>query len=455
MSFSAWFRRWFRKPRREIGAGDAAQASGPPLREFVYLDEVSLRSLLSSQRGEMTDSTSEESVDSREAEVSAGLGANPGGLAKAELGSRYGTSNSNSIQTSRKATVQSWFREFHRLPGLRLVEPTRPKAPAADIELLKSVADTSLVVRSSHLRRGALVEFRVKLKADPVLRLGTMVSEFSAMAEEYPEMFSAQNGLATLRDVQPINKILQRLLAGLIPIRAKAIDYSVVVIDGTEYVVHTELIQGLDVEQRSLEIVGVTEHLAYWKDIRRVLFSEAEFTLLGRVARDGLDDTWTPVKLADLFSDLVPGLVDQINAASRAPFDAPQLAAPIPIVESQLGKALRAYADALLEESGNKLSNKKREVVEARITILETRGQSVSDQRAAFRELKDLFGELAKVELSPARDLELREAARSASGLSLFPVLASRVTSPIAPGLSAPIHSGPRLLDVEVIAIYW
>lgn len=455
MRIISWLKRQFKRPKRGRRGGFASPNSLPPLREFVYLDEASLRSLLSSQLGEMTDSTSEESMEVLEAEVSAALAANPA-LAKAELSSRFQTSNSSTIQTSRKATVQSWFREFHSLPGLRLIETTKPKAAADDLEVLRSTDDTSLFVGSSSLRRGALVEFRVRLKADPVFHLETMISEFSSMADDYPDMFSGANGLSTLRAVQPINKILQRLLAGLIPIRAEAVDYSVVVIDGVEYVVHDELVQGLDLRLRPLEIVGVTEHLAYWKDIRRVLFSDAEFTLLGRVARDGLDDTWTPVKLADLFRELVPGLVEQINTASLVPFGTPRLAAPVASAETQLGDALRAYTNALVAESGNNLSETERGMVEARVAVLAKRVSSVSDQRAAFRELKGLLHDLGRVEVSPERDLELRESSRATSGLSLFPVLAtSTAKPPAAMPIDAPDRVGARLLDVEVIAVYW
>lgn len=450
-----WLKRCFDRPRRVIEGGAGSSSPPLPLREFAYLDEVSLRSLLSSQKGEMTDSTSEQSSEALEAEVSAAIGAHPGLVAKAELASRFQTTNSSTIQTSRKATVQSWFRDFHRIRGIRLIEPTAPQAPASDLEALKTTADAALFTESSALRRGALVEFRVRLKADPVFHLGTMVSEFSAMAEDYPDMFAADDGLANLRQVQPINKVLQRLLAGLIPIRAQALDYSVVVIDEVEYVVHKDLVTGLDLKQRPLEIVGVTEHLAYWKDIRRVLFSDAEFTLLGRVARDGLDDTWTPVKLADLFSDLVPDLVNQINAASQVPFGRPQLVAPVVSAETALGAALRTYADALLEESGKKLSRAKRDVLADRVTALERRSSSVTDQRAAFRELKVLLGTLGKVEVSAERDLELREAARAASGLSLFPSLTP--AGPTAAVVAQPPNpkDGPRLLDVEVVAVYW
>jgi hypothetical protein len=323
---------------------------------------------------------------------------------------------------------------------------------------LASIKNTSLIVRSDALRRGSLVEFKVKLKADPVFHLGTMLSEISAMAEDYPDMFVAGNGLETLRQAQPVNKILQRLLAGLIPIRAETVDYSVVTLDGDEHVVHSKLLEGLDIEKQPLEIVGVTEHLAYWKDIRRVLFSDTEFTLMGRVARDSLDDTWTPVKLADLFHEVVPDLVHQINSASRAPFGAPQLVVP-PVggPESKLAKALRQYADSLLAESGKELTELDSQRVTAQIADLKARNSSMSDQCAAFRNVKELLSQLVNVVTEPERDLELREAARASAGLGLFPALNSMNMVSAKPSSTDPVDSstGKRLLDVEVIAIYW
>ena len=95
----------------------------PPgeLREFVYLDEVSLRSLLSSQKGEITDGVSDQVARSREAEIGAVVNASVATVGGAEVTSRFQTSNSSTLQTSRKATVQSWFRELHQRADIRLI----------------------------------------------------------------------------------------------------------------------------------------------------------------------------------------------------------------------------------------------------------------------------------------------------------------------------------------------
>lgn len=454
MSASSWWRRLFRKKPETLPNQTTADPKRPDLREFVYLDEVSLLSLLSSQNGEVTDSKSEQASEGSDASIEATAGVNPGVIAKAEITSRYQTNNSSTIQTSRKATVQSRFRDLHVIDGLRIIEPVLVDAPAKDIESLKKTDTLSKLAPAAELQRGKLVELRVRLAADPVFHLGTMVSEFTSMAEDYPDMFAAEGGLATLQEVQPINKILKRLLAGLVPIRAVAVDYVVVEIDGVEYVAHKNLIEGLKLKNRPLEIVGVTEQEAYWKDLRRVLFSEAEFTVLARISHSGLQNSWTPVKLADLFTDVAPDLVEQINAAGRVPFGStsskPSESAP----DTKLAAALSRYVDSLLSEVGKSLESDQKEAVDQSIGELKTRSATVSDQTSAFAMLTKYALELVGGEIDSARALELRTAAREAVGLSLFPT--ANLLSQVTP--TAPIPKGedePLLLDVEFVAIYW
>ncbi|EYT56398.1 hypothetical protein H490_0102395 [Leucobacter sp. UCD-THU] len=444
----------FHWKRRDVSTGTKSDLTGDVLREFVYLDEVSVRSLLSSQKGGVTDSTSEQKTSGRQAEIEGSVSVEPGFLTKAEVTSRYQTSNSSTVQTSRKATVQSWFRELLAIPDLRFIQPVKIDSPVDDPAKIKQEGNQSRASRSLDFQRGSVVEFRVKLSADPVFHLGTMVSEFTGMAEDYPEMFAADNGLATLREVQPINKILQRLLAGLIPIRAEAIDYSVVEIDGEEFVVHNDLLTDLELDRKPLVIVGVTEHLAYWKDLRRVLFSDAEFTVLCRVSRDGLQRTWTPVKLADLFRPLVPKLVDQINAAGRVPFVSRQTSAAAAPVNEKMVEALSNYKTALLGESDAQLNAEQSAEIELEIAALQERAGSAYEQRTAFALLREKIRSMSGVDVEASTDLELREQARQASGLPLLPLQTSSIVQAQA-STAVPDIPDERLLDVDVIAIYW
>jgi hypothetical protein len=452
MSFAQRVTSLFRR-KKTVTEQHTPRAIAAPLREFVYLDEVSLRSLLSSQTGEMTEGVSEQSGEAREAEIAAIVGANAGIVAKAEASSRFQTTNSSSIQTSRKATVQSWFRELHDIDGLRLIEPPESVTPSEDTASLLQRDDPSTVVKSQDLKRGALVEFRVTLSADPVFHLGTMLSEFTSMADDYPGMFAASGSLAVIEEVQPVNKILQRLLAGLIPIRAVAVDYVVVEVNGAEYVVHRDSVQRLALTSRPLAIVGVTDHLAYWKDIRRVLFSGTDFTMLCRISRSELQDTWTPVKLADLFRDVVPNLVGQINAAGLVPFGASTVAASNQ-ADQQLAEALRSYRDLVLEHAGSELSDDSAQAIDVLIGKLRIRSQTASEQRSAFAVLLNALREHVEIVLKPNKDARFRDFARMSSGLPLFPAK-GLAAQPVPTAPSRVDSEAPRLLDVEVIAIYW
>jgi hypothetical protein len=448
-----FWRRWRNKPKR-VSDNQDSNSSPRELREFVYLDEVSLRSLLSSMTGDLREGRSSEAAHELQAEVAASLEVKNPVVGGAGLSSRFQTTNSSTIQTSRKATVQSWFRDFRAMPNLRLVEVAKPMAPALDIDSLMSTTDTSLLIAADNLARGELVEFRVQLAADPVYRLSTMFSEFAGMAEDYPEMFAAGNALDSLGEAGPVNKVLERLLAGLVPLRALSVDYRVITVEQREYIVHESLISNLDIASEPLSIVGLTEHLAYWKDLRRVLFSNAEFTLLGRVSRTGLHESWTPVKLVDLFQELVPDLAAQINSASLISATGRSAAKKRTGHEEALAKALRIYAASLCDRSGCGVDCVENDDVAKLILTLSERSASASGQRSAFSELRARLDEHGSYSLNSDDDLLLRDAARIASHLPLFPSLDPR---PEESAVSPPTDSNGsnRLADVEIIAIYW
>ena len=94
--------------------------------------------------------------------------------------------------------------------------------------------------------------------------------------------------------------------------------------------------------------------------------------------------------------------------------------------------------------------------LERLIDAVRDRTSSISDQRTAFARIGQWVSQATDVELAPVKDLALRERARVESGLSLFPALA-------APDRDSAVSVEPlvlerdetRILDVEIIAIYW
>ncbi|HBV09062.1 hypothetical protein ACFO7V_09885 [Glutamicibacter bergerei] len=451
------FRDWRLTRRRK---NDAAQIKMKlPLREFVYLDAVSLQSLLVSQTDTIPEAITQTISRAGEAELfgsaSASAGSGLVGKAESQMSARYQTSNSDSTQSSRKAVIQTLFKQLREQPlEFKLSSPDQ-------VDALKEASDirdaaANVAAAASSFVRGDLIEVEVVLAVDPVFKLGAMMNEWSAMADEYPAMFSSQGTLGFLRESEPIMKVLDRFLTGLIPIRATAVNYVVAIIDGTEFVVHKDAVATLELETQPLFVTGVMEHLGFWKDIRRVLFSDARFTILSRVARDGLHDKWTPVKLADLFSEVAPDFVDRINAIRSPTADSGE-SVTTQVQNLALAKALTHYALAISPNDASWSSGQLQEFV-ALAAQLSTGATDAVAQREAF----DLVREQVMTQLgtkmpSPDDDLKARQDARSATHLELLPQSQVILAPASAPSPAATEQDGisGRIIDTEVIAIYW
>lgn len=116
-------------------------------REFVYLDEVSVYSLLASRKGAIVTEFTESQTASLNSEVGSSMG---GGFRgdQSRGKSRVETAQSRTSQVLRKAIVQTSFKELHDLerPGLGL-------AGARDKSETPNVRSHSDLERDLELRR--------------------------------------------------------------------------------------------------------------------------------------------------------------------------------------------------------------------------------------------------------------------------------------------------------------
>lgn len=464
---SARFKAWWRHPIRETKNWNARRKASKtseanrghlPLREFLYLDAVSLHSLLVSQNATIPESVSQAISRSDEAEINGTVALKAGsdlvGFASAESSTRYQTSNSNSTQSSRKAVIQTLFKELRELPlDFKLAtDSTAPRA-ANDVQEL-TLSGQAGVTSAAEFTRGTLVEVEVELAVDPVFKLGTMMTEWTAMADDFPQMFGNGGLIEFLRGAEPIMKVLDRFLAGLIPIRATATDYVVAEIGDAEYIVHRSALGELSVPTRPLQIVGVTEHIGYWRDIRRVLFSSAKVTLLCRVARDGLQTKWTPVKLADLFSEVAPGFVDMINAVEAPSAESTQASPTFQGLAGSFSPTLLAYKDALIPADAE-WTPEADAILHEKITTLAEGATDAASQRVAFDSVRNFItGTLGLDAAASDDDQRARGAARRTAGMTVLPktvdILAGSDTAK-----TDQTSADVGLLDTEIIAIYW
>ena len=468
MGIRTWrLRLWWKRALRRIWW--RLQSEVPPLREFVYVDEVSIYSLMSSRVGALPTEFTETQTAATKLSNTASLGVERLPLTLA-MSSAQEDSSSSSSQVIKKSTVQTTFREFYSYERPRLiltpsdvVNQGKRRPTLHDLRDLEAAADADLdstwVVGTDSLQRGRLFEVDVKLSTNRLFKFSTIFSTLADIISDTPELFpgvlDAQFGTA-----RSVNRVLNRLLVGLIPLEATVIDYFVIQGDAREYVVHASMLPEpalASMPTRPLIVAGVTEQGLYWRDIRRILFAERTFRIFGRIAETGLVETWRPVKLAEVLTDAVPNLTRDLDQGARTALaafgttDSPNNSAGDE--EERVEQALGIYAERLGREVGAK---NNASVLPVWPRPLEGYGSMVdiNSRRAAFAPVTDWYAEnYDTTALGANRVAQLRTEALAEAGFDergrLVPV--GEVDMPQPPNSD----NASLLLESEIVAIYW
>lgn len=453
---------WDRLKRKQQQALPApeSEAERGDLREFVYIDDVSVQSLLASRIGAIaTDYTdSDTSGTKRTREANAGLKHGPlnaGGKARRE------ESAGTTAQVVRKSNAQARFKQLldAELEGLLLratppvVLPETAESPPGghvvpSFEQMREQHQRH-VVAVADIRRGGMFELDIELEAEPIYGVSVAIASLIALFEQTPEMVP-EDDRDNIRQVSAVAKMLDQLLAGLVPVRGRAVDYQVLRRGDGDYVIHNSLVAQLTDDERGalepLVVVGVAEQELFWKDLRRVLFAGHRYTVLARVAVDALPSFWQPIKLVDLVKQVSPELADMLGSASTEVLaslgDTTELART-DSERTQSQRALDRYRELLAGELGVELA-------EAESRCQDLAGAAVHLDREAFRDVAQAVTErlTARSEDVPARE-RLSTLRDEAWRSSLQPEESQRKpeTSPRA-GIE-------RYLNAEFVAIYW
>lgn len=439
--------KWHPKHRRRIAAPKPPVS---PLREFVYLDEVSLKSLLVSQQGELATEFTDQNVLVEQAEVSSKISAAPKGMG-AELGSRFQSTSTQGRQTLRKSVAQSQFKTLLELDSVDIRFRTNEQREAPiSLENLQQADETAHSVAVNRLKRGDLVELEVELTADPIYRFNLTMAELSDLATKYPEMMNTPGAADVMEQMGPVSKMLEHLLVGLVPIRARCLNLALLEHDGNSHVIRRSDAEALGLLTQPIDVVGVTDLDQYWKDVRRVLFAHGSFKMLCRVARDGLHEDWAPVKGAEVLSEIAPQFPGLLEAAGRTEYGIPKDTRAEKQREALIN-ALRLFAHEILGLSSPSRPWEDCDGLDELIVAQGDRASSASGQREAFDAVAELLTRTVQVLPSPVQLQEFRASARESAKLrfSLNQIPVESVESTQKP-------RGPeKLLDVEIVAIYW
>jgi hypothetical protein len=450
------FRRWLRRKRWEH-QGNAV------LREFVYLDEVSVYSLLASRSGPVATEFTQTESESLKDESTSGLAVNAGAV-KGELGSRLEGTQTVGAQVVRKASAQARFKQLlddEQDEMLLRAEPRTKRPKVRDVTALSRLAadgkSRDWVLDAPQLRRGDLLELEVELAAEEIYGVSQTMSSLLSILQEDPQAFGVGNSDA-LRYGVLMTRVLDALLVGLVPIRARVVSHMVLCHGSNELLVRKELLQDVDTAElgenglRPLYVVGVTEIGLFWKDVRRILFSRNRYLTLFRLGQDGLPGDWTPIKLIDVLSDVMPSVAAQLDSTGRGLLAALRESQSTEGQKSraeQMNHALLLFADALA--SGD-----------VQVTIDDLAGAGLLlepqmpfvDTTEGRREIFATAMKWLAGHTETPIDAERAALARSEAVLEAFYIQGPASESG-AVGGGAPAGPDGPCLDSEIIAVYW
>jgi hypothetical protein len=182
-------------------------------REFVYLDEVSVTSLVAARHGSIAETFKNTHSETAGAETTSQI-STPANTHTPGLGlsSRMTSSRTTTQEVVRRAVVQGTFRSLRISDSdLKLsVEDqqarTRPRPAKTETELarkLKKLSEKRRAVRVSDLKRGDVVELRVQLSADRTYQFTAAATSMLDMMKGRSTMFGISESqlaeISTLR----------------------------------------------------------------------------------------------------------------------------------------------------------------------------------------------------------------------------------------------------------------
>ena len=255
--------------------------------------------------------------------------------------------------------------------------------------------------------------------------------------------------------------LLDGMLVGLVPIRGRLRDYDCVNIGGKEVLVHRSLLNQMEdraqLQTQAVFVVGVAQRDLFWKDIRRVLFSRAPYTLYCRLATSGLTDTWNPVKFADLLTDIAPSFGEMVQKFSEEARLAMKTL-PGDLHENQgqdagrESEVIRHYTELLTEHHGTTLKPDTLDDLVLNTPREEGWLDSVDGRRPVFAHVTSRIDSELGVETSSDVAYELRDAAVNSRVSNGTPAM--QIPKSID-GRTSLVARQEKFLDAEIVAIYW
>jgi hypothetical protein len=268
------------------------------LREFVYLDEISVRSLLASTgEGGIVSETVDEEMRRRRSGSSVGSAVSAGPSSVNAKLSEEREYQRTTVETRNYDLIQSKFTKLYKSD---VVEKKLSLDQIPDEDEL--VDDPFSGLATSELARGDVVELRVNISANLLFRLYQTIDYFA-------DAFESQIDSET----EDMLELIGSSLGNRIPVVGKAVDYKVVEKEDEKIVkCSAELGNDETEDAEDLEVVTLLNLDSLWVDPIQTLFNNDRFVVYCRV-EDVDIDRWYPLKVTRAINSLSKPAAENLN----------------------------------------------------------------------------------------------------------------------------------------------
>lgn len=419
--------------------------------------------VLASRKGGIATEFTENEAESRSSDITDEFGTNIYAIS-GKYRSRSQDSQTQGFQIVRKAVIQTSFKELFEIEeeNLAIKPPKHDQVPEVKsigaLKKLVSRHSNNWILHPSEISRGDLLQVEVELGTEPLLRMAAAITTFCNLAENNMNIFGRLQDFK-LSEGRSIAHLLESLLADLVPVRGRLVDYDAVCIDNDEVLVHRALLDELpfDIPRIPVFVVGVAQRDQFWKDVSQILFSDAQYTVFCRLMKSGLASKWHPVKALDVFSGIIPDLDEQLQKFNEAAqlgilATSDDVQSDHKNGEEASRRVIRSYIAMLAQHHQKECSNEAIEALVQHFQFCDGWSETVEGRREIFGDVTQRLEGIWHVSTSRQVLHDLRQAALSDSHSENGEsdnVARERRTESVS-------ESEPeRFLDSEIVAIYW
>jgi len=394
----------FRSKEKEENKNESKDLDNP--RQFIYLDDLSVESLLASKgEGGITSQVTKEKSNEESEELRGDIGGSIGGIGSKVSASKMQRNANRTASVNHFNLVQSQFTRLHNSDRIKF----RTLDKESNIE---------------DVERGDILEIEANISVNKLYRTS---KTFEYLDDLFPDEIGENH------QIRSVMEKLSSLFEDSIPIVGKA--------TSLDMAKNGDIKENYDPDN-PLTFVGNLKHELLWTDPANSLYGEEEFIVVCRVKAVKEDENTKSLKISEIIEPLMPKTADSFEEEMEKAVNAmeTQISEYDAINTNQGESFLAKYSQELQKRYVEIGKEENKKLLQ---TTLQESGEFNNQSEKQYKkslteEFTDSYEEKTSTTIEPEERLEIREKIRTENS-----------------DANTETEGSEKVVESEIIAIYW